>query len=73
MSALRARRSANILVCGFTELSSSVFLTPAILGGAVEKELAPSNPPHAFAWAKELATGKLPAPADKNVGVTGAA
>ena len=31
------RRSANILVCGFTELSSSVFPKRVIFGGAVEK------------------------------------
>jgi hypothetical protein len=50
-----------------------VFLLPVILGGAVGKELALSNHPRRFAWAKELATGKLPLPADKKVGVTAAA
>jgi hypothetical protein len=44
-----AWRGANILVCGFTELSSSVFLMPVVLGGALEKEPAPINLPHGFA------------------------
>jgi protocatechuate 3,4-dioxygenase beta subunit len=39
MSALRSRRNANIPVCGFTELSSSVFrLPPAVPGQAMKNE-----------------------------------
>jgi hypothetical protein len=45
---------------------------PAALGEEMKKEPVPNGLPRQFAWPKELATGKLPAPADTNVGATGA-
>jgi aspartate kinase len=53
---------------------ATVFLMPpAVSGRRWKKNPRRSNLPRHFAWpAKELATGKLPAPADRNVGATGA-